>query len=224
MPSEPTGQDLWSRVDDYLDSALVGSDAALVAALAASADAALPHIAVAPNQGKLLHLLARIGGARRILEVGTLGGYSTIWLARALPPDGHLVTLEIDPRHAAVARSNVDRAGVGALVDIRVGPALETLPTLVDGDPFDLTFIDADKQHNADYFAWALRLSRPGSVIVVDNVVRQGAVADPNTDNEAALGVRRLFELMASEPRVSATAIQTVGVKGHDGLAVAVVG
>jgi predicted O-methyltransferase YrrM len=180
---------------------------------------------VAPNQGKLLHLWARMIGARSILEVGTLGGYSTIWLARALPPGGRLVTLEAEPRHAEVAVANLERAGVADRVDVVVGKALDTLPVLADEGrgPFDLTFIDADKQGNADYFQWAVRLSRPGSVIVVDNVVRQGSVLDAGSDDPAVVGTRRLFEVVAAEPRVTATAVQTVGSKGHDGFLLALV-
>jgi predicted O-methyltransferase YrrM len=218
-------QQVWTAVDDYVARSLIPSDPALDAALAASAEAGLPAINVTASQGKLLQLLAGIRGARRILEIGTLGGYSTIWLARALPADGRLVTLEIDERHAAVARSNVERAGVGAIVDIRIGRALDTLPLLKDegAGPFDLTFIDADKPGNADYFQWALALSRPGSVIVVDNVVRGGAVADPDSRDPNVLGVHRLNELLRTETRVSATTIQTVGAKGYDGFTLAVV-
>ncbi len=218
-------QELWTAVDRYLNDLLVPSDPALEAALAASADAGLPAINVAPNQGKLLHLLARLQGARAILEIGTLGGYSTIWLARALPPGGRLITLEANPRHAEVARTNIARAGLKDVVDLRLGQALETLPQLVDEGrgPFDLIFIDADKPGYPDYFAWALRLSRRGSVIVADNVVRKGAVADAASEDPLVQGVRRFAERVAAEPRVSATAIQTVGSKGYDGLAIAVV-
>jgi predicted O-methyltransferase YrrM len=180
---------------------------------------------VAPNQGKLLHLWARMIGARSILEVGTLGGYSTTWLARALPPGGRLVTLEAEPRHAEVAVANLERAGVADRVDVVVGKALDTLPVLADEGrgPFDLTFIDADKQGNADYFQWAVRLARPGGVIVVDNVVRRGQVLDAGSDDPAVVGTRRLFEVVAAEPRVTATAVQTVGSKGHDGFLLALV-
>jgi predicted O-methyltransferase YrrM len=197
----------------------------LTLALSDSAAAGLPPINVAPNQGKLLHLWARMVGARSILEIGTLGGYSTIWLARALPAGGRLVTLEAEPRHAEVAAANLDRAGVGDVVDIVVGPALDTLPVLASEGrgPFDLTFIDADKQHNADYFDWALQLARPGGVIVVDNVVRGGSVVDAGSDDPAVAGTRRLFDLVAAEPRVTATAVQTVGAKGHDGFLLAFV-
>jgi predicted O-methyltransferase YrrM len=190
----------------------------------ASTEAGLPAINVAPNQGKLLHLWARMVGARSILEVGTLGGYSTIWLARALPAGGRLVTLEADPHHAEVAAANLDRAGVGDVVDIVVGRALDTLPVLAEEGrgPFDLTFIDADKSSNADYFRWAVQLSRPGAVVMVDNVVRGGAVTDADSDDPSVVGTRRLFEAVAAEPRVSATAVQTVGSKGHDGFLLAV--
>ncbi|WP_437947426.1 O-methyltransferase [Sorangium sp. So ce296] len=218
-------QEQWSAVDRYITDLLVPPDAALDAALEASAAAGLPPINVAPNQGKLLNLLARIHGARIILEIGTLGGYSTIWLARALPAGGRLITLESEPKHAEVARANLDRAGVADRVELRLGRALDTLPKLAaEGrGPFDLIFIDADKPSNPDYFAWALKLSRRGSVIVVDNVVRRGAVVDPESADPNVQGVRRLYELLAAERRVSATAIQTVGAKGYDGLAVALV-
>ncbi|XXX81224.1 O-methyltransferase [Sorangium sp. So ce134] len=218
-------QEQWSAVDRYITDLLVPSDAALDAALEASAAAGLPPINVAPNQGKLLNLLARIHGARAILEIGTLGGYSTIWLARALPAGGRLITLESEPKHAEVARANLDRAGLAGLVELRLGRALDTLPKLAaEGrGPFDLIFIDADKPSNPDYFAWALKLSRRGSVIVVDNVVRRGAVIDPESADPNVQGVRRFYELLAAERRVSATAIQTVGTKGYDGLAIALV-
>jgi predicted O-methyltransferase YrrM len=218
-------QELWTAVDRYITDLLVPSDPALDAALEASAAAGLPPIAVSPALGKLLHLLARIQGARTILEIGTLGGYSTIWLARALPANGSLVTLEADPKHAEIARANIARAGLSTIVDVRLGRALDTLPRLAAERraPFDLVFIDADKPSNADYFAWALKLSRRGSVIIVDNVVRDGAVADPGNRDPNVVGVRRLNELIAMEPRVSATAIQTVGGKGYDGFAVALV-
>ncbi|MDQ2879996.1 MAG: O-methyltransferase [Actinomycetota bacterium] len=222
-------QQQWTAVDDYITGALLEPDEALDAALAASAAAGLPAIAVSPAQGKLLNLLARMMRARRILEFGTLGGYSTIWLARALPPAGQLITLEYLQKHADVARANIDRAGLADLVDVQVGDALDTLPQLAaaiednGADPFDLVFIDADKQHLADYFAWSVRLARSGGVIVVDNVVRDGAVVDAQSDDPNVQGVRRLYELMAAEPSTSATAIQTVGVKGHDGFAIAIV-
>jgi len=215
-------EDLWTAVDDYFDGALTPADPALSAALQASAAGALPAIQVTAAQGKQLQLLARAIRARRILEVGTLGGYSTIWLARALPPDGELITLEVDPHHADVARRNLANAGLTDRVEVRVGPALETLPDLAG--PFDFAFIDADKPNNAGYFAHALRLSRPGALIVVDNVVRDGAVVDASTGDAAVQGTRRLVEAVAAEPRVAATAIQTVGAKGYDGYLLAVVG
>jgi predicted O-methyltransferase YrrM len=221
--TEPAAQDTWTAVDGYLDGLLLDDDPALDAALEASAAAGLPAIQVSPEQGKLLHLLARVAGARRVLEVGTLAGYSTIWLARALPADGRLVTLELDDRHAAVARANLDRALLGDRVEVRVGPALETLPTLVGGEPFDLVFIDADKPSNADYLAWAVQLGRPGTVVVVDNVVRGGAVADPDDQRPDVVGTRRLFEALRARSDLDATAIQTVGVKGYDGFVLAVV-
>jgi len=218
-------QEQWTAVDRYLTDLFVPPEQALEAALQASAAAGLPPINVSPNQGKLLQLLARVQGARSILEVGTLGGYSTIWLARALPAGGRLVTLEVDPRHAEIARTNLARAGLTDIVELRLGPALETLPRLaVEGrGPFDLIFIDADKPSNPEYFAWALKLSRRGSLIIVDNVVRNGAVIDATTSDPGIQGVRRLNEMLAAEPRVSATAIQTVGSKGYDGFALALV-
>jgi predicted O-methyltransferase YrrM len=215
--------DIWTRVDTYLGSHLVASDEALEAAMTASGDAGLPAIAVAPNQGKLLHLLARMSRARRILEIGTLGGYSTIWLARALPADGRLISLEVDPERARIARSSLERAGLSGSVEVRVGKALDTLPRLTGEAPFDLVFVDADKPNNPAYFRWSLELARPGTVIVVDNVVRSGGVADPDSDDPDVRGVRHMIELMATEPRVDATALQTVGLKGYDGLAIALV-
>jgi predicted O-methyltransferase YrrM len=211
----------WEDVDRYIADTLVGEDDALRAALAASDAAGLPAINVSSAHGKLLWILARLLGAERILEVGTLGGYSAIWLARGLATGGKLITLEALEKHAAVARKNIERAGLAAAVEVRVGPALDTLPQVLG--PIDLTFIDADKQNNAAYFRWALKLSRPGSLIVVDNVVRDGAVVDARSRDASVQGVRRLNELIAAEPRVSATAIQTVGVKGYDGFAVALV-
>ena len=218
-------QEQWTAVDRYISDLLVPSDPALEAALADSTAAGLPAINVAPNQGKLLHLLARLQGARTVLEIGTLGGYSTIWLARALPPGGQVVTLEVDPKHAAVARTNFVRAGLERVIELRVGRALDLLPQLAAErrGAFDLIFIDADKVNIADYFAWALKLSRRGSVIIVDNVVRKGAVADAASEDPAVQGVRRFNALLATESRVSATAIQTVGSKGHDGFALALV-
>ncbi|OWK43590.1 O-methyltransferase [Fimbriiglobus ruber] len=211
----------WEAVDRYFIDALVGTDAALDEALKESDAAGLPSVSVTAPQGKFLHLLVRIHGARKILEIGTLGGYSSIWMARALPPGGKLISLEAEPKHAEVARANIQRAGLANVIEVRVGKALDTLP-LLEG-PFDLVFIDADKSNNPAYFQWALKLSRPGTVIVVDNVVRDGAVVDPTSTNESVLGVRRMVELMNSEPRVSATAIQTVGGKGYDGFVLAVV-
>jgi predicted O-methyltransferase YrrM len=218
-------QDRWTEVDRYFSEKVVPHDPALEAALKASAEAGLPPINVTPNQGRLLHLLARLQGARRILEIGTLGGYSTIWLARALPEDGHLVTLEAMPKHAKIAAGNLANAGLAEIVEIRVGPALDTLPKLGEEGkgPFDLTFIDADKELIPEYFRWALELSRPGSVIIVDNVVRGGAVADTGSTDPDVKGVRHFFDLLAAEPRVSATAVQTVGSKGWDGFALALV-
>lgn len=207
-------QDAFTRVDDYLVEALLDRDEILDQALSDARAAGLPMINVAPNQGLMLQLLAQMVPARRILEIGTLGGYSAIWLARALPPEGQLVTLEYEPKHAEVARRNIERAGLADRVEIRVGAALETLPHLQG--PFDLVFIDADKPSNPDYFAWALKLSRPGSVIVVDNVIRSGGVANPKGD-AGSRGTRRMFEMIAAEPRVAATAVQTVGSKGWDG-------
>ncbi|HJT03514.1 MAG TPA: O-methyltransferase [Pseudonocardiaceae bacterium] len=220
----------WIAVDEYFTGALVDDDDALHAALAASDAAGLPAIAVSSAQGKLLNLLATMIKARRILEIGTLAGYSTIWLARALPPDGCLITLESEPRHAEVARANIAKAGVDDRVDVRIGAALDTLPQLAqeldDGraEPFDLVFIDADKEHNADYFAASVSLTRPGGVIIVDNVVRGGAVLDAGSDNSAVQGARRLIETISATPSVSATAVQTVGAKGYDGFAIALVG
>ncbi|HEX4186932.1 MAG TPA: O-methyltransferase [Solirubrobacteraceae bacterium] len=224
------GQEQWSAIDRYIGEHLLAPDPALDRALAASEAAGLPPISVTPNQGKLLHLLARIQGARSILELGTLGGYSTIWLARALADGGRLVTLEANPGYAEVAQANIDDAGLGAVVQLRVGHALETLTQLeAEGaGPFDLIFIDADKQNYPGYLEWALKLSRPGSVIIGDNVVREGAILDPDAGDpsigvDGLRAVRRFYELLAAESRVSATAIQTVGDKGHDGFAVALV-
>jgi predicted O-methyltransferase YrrM len=218
-------QEQWTAVDRYLVELLVPPDPALDEALRASAAAGLPSINVSPNQGKLLQLLARVQGSRTILEIGTLGGYSTIWLARALPAGGRVVTLEADPMHAEVAKANLARAGLADVVELCLGPALETLPRLAaEGrGPFDLIFIDADKPSYPDYFAWALRLSRRGSLIIADNVVRKGVVIDAAADDPVIQGVRRFNELLAAEPRVSATAIQTVGSKGYDGFAIALV-
>lgn len=197
-------------------------DEALEAALKASEEAGLPAIQVAPTQGKLLQILARSVGARRILEIGTLGAYSTIWLARALPEGGRLVTLEAEPKHAEVARANLARAGLAAVVEVRVGPAIESLPGLESGEPFDLVFIDADKPAYPGYLEWSVRLTRPGALIIADNVVRNGAVADPTSSDANVQGIRRFNELLAASKQVEATILQTVGVKGYDGLAIAV--
>ena len=215
----------WDGVDSYLAEMLIGSDPALEEALAANSAAGLPSIDVSAPQGKLLHLLARMAGARKALEIGALGGYSTIWLARALPDDGRLISLERNLRHAEVARLNVGRAGLERKVEIRTGAALDTLPKIqAEGlGPFDFVFIDADKANNAAYLEWALRLSRPGAAIVVDNVVREGEVIDAASRDPDVVGVRRMFELIAREPRLNATAIQTVGAKGWDGFALAIV-
>lgn len=213
----------WDAVDRYTAGLLVGEDAALEEALNASTEAGLPAIAVSPNQGKLLHLLVQIHGASRILELGTLGGYSTIWMARALAPDGRLLTLELDPAYAAVAERSIGRAGLSERVEIRVGPALDSLHALRDEEIelFDLIFIDADKKSTPQYFEQALELCRPGGVILVDNVIRDGAVIDPDTEDPGVQGMRRLLELAAAEPRISATTIQTVGSKGYDGFVLA---
>jgi predicted O-methyltransferase YrrM len=213
----------WTEVDDYLVDRLIPDDDALTAALADSEAAGLAAINVTPTQGRFLNLLARVLGARRVLEVGTLGGYSTIWLGRALPADGHLRTLEVDPATAKVARGNLARAGLADVAEVRVGRAIDLLPTLAAEPPYDLVFIDADKPSNPDYLSWALRLTRPGSVIVVDNVVRGGAVADADSEDPAITGTRRMLDLVAAEPRLDATALQTVGAKGYDGFLVALV-
>ena len=216
-----SGQQLWDDVDDYFINTLSPDDEALRAALRENDAAGLPPIGVTAAQGKLLQLLAQVQGARAILEIGTLGGYSTIWLARALPEDGRLVTLEYSARHAEVATRNIARAGLDRVAQVRVGPALESLPKLADENPapFDLVFIDADKANNAHYVEWALRLTRAGSLIVLDNVVRGGRVADPGATDPEVAGTRAAIELIASHPRLSGTAIQTVGSKGYDGFA-----
>jgi len=218
-------QGQWSRVDDYIADRLLPPDPVLEATLAANAAAGLPAIDVSAVQGKLLNLLVAICGARRVLEVGTLGGYSTIWMARALPQHGRLVTLEYEPHHATVAQANIERAGLAAMVDIRVGKAIDTLPALfADGlGPFDFIFIDADKPSNPQYVDWAIRLSRPGTVVVLDNVVRNGAVVDEESRDPNVQGVRAAFDMLAGDRRLSATALQTVGSKGYDGFAIAVV-
>ena len=217
--------ELWTAVDRYIADHLVPPDPVLEQALSANTAADLPEIHVSPVQGKLLYLMARMQGARRILEIGTLGGYSTIWLARALPRDGRLVTLEVNPKHAQAASANIARAGLAGLVDLRVGPALDSLAQLQKegAPPFDLVFIDADKPNNAAYVNWALRFSRVGTAIVTDNVVRDGAIVDPANTDPVIEGTRTLFETLSAEPRVEATAIQTVGCKGYDGFALAVV-
>jgi predicted O-methyltransferase YrrM len=218
-------RNLWKAVDAYVTETIVAPDPALEAALAANTAAGLPSIDVSAPQGKLIHLLARMMGARTALEIGTLGGYSTIWLASALPDRGRLISLEWSEKHAEVARRNIARAGLGDKVEVRTGSALETLPKIeAEGlGPFDFVFIDADKQNNLAYLEWALRLSRSGTAIVVDNVVRDGEVVDAGSADTDVIGVRRMFEAMARAPRLSATAIQTVGAKGWDGFALAVV-
>lgn len=221
MVNDPT----WTAIDRYFQDQLALDDATLQAALASSAAAGLPSIAVAPNQGRLLQLLARLQGARRILEIGALAGYSTIWLARALPKDGRLVTIESNEKHADVARANIERAGLADIVELRVGRALDVLPQLAREaqGPFDLSFIDADKANIPEYFLWALKLSRRGGLIIVDNVVRDGAVLQADNPDPDIKGIRRFFAMLAQESRVTATAIQTVGSKGYDGLAVALI-
>lgn len=215
----------WRAVDDYIGHHLLAHDPALDAALAANAAAGLPAIDVSAAQGKMLHLYARMMGARRILEVGTLGGYSTIWLGRALPGDGRLVTLELDPHHAEVARGNLARAGLSDRCEVRTGPAIESLDAMIAAGegPFDFVFIDADKQGNVDYVRAAIALSRPGTVIVVDNVVREGDILDPVSEDEKVIGTQRLFAMLAAEPRLDATAVQTVGAKKWDGFVLALV-
>ena len=218
-------QEQWTAVDNYLADLFIEQDFALQAALDSSEAAGLPTINVSPVQGKLLHLLARVQGARKILELGTLGGYSTIWLARALPPDGRLISLEIDPRHAEVARANIARAELTNVVEIQVGSAADSMQKLLaEGrGPFDLIFIDADKPSYAEYLQWSLKLSRPGTLILADNVVRKGAVADPASTDENVQGIRRFNEALAAEKRVTTSVIQTVGSKGYDGLALILV-
>jgi predicted O-methyltransferase YrrM len=217
--------DLWSKVDSYISETLVKTDSALDTALETSDAAGLPAINVSPSHGKLLHILARLVNARAILEIGTLGGYSTIWMARALQPGGRLITLEFEPKHAELAKANIARAGLANVVEVRLGVALETLPRIAAENiaPFDLIFIDADKVSTPDYFQWALKLSRVGTLIIVDNVVRKGEVANAKTDDPAVRGMRGFIELAAAEPRVIATAIQTVGAKGYDGFSIALV-
>jgi predicted O-methyltransferase YrrM len=218
-------QELWEAVDKYFDKMLIPHDSTLDDALSAAAAAKLPAIQVSSVQGKLLHLLARIMGARNILEIGTLGGYSTIWMARALPEGGRIVTLESDPKHAEVARKNFRRAGVESKVELRLGKALDTLPQVAaDGlGPFDLCFIDANKSNMPEYFGWSLKLARKGSVIIADNVVREGAVLDAKSEDADIQGIRRFLEMVGKEKRVSGTALQTVSTKNYDGFALVLV-
>ncbi len=213
---------LWTAVDNYIADLFVPSDSILERALKVSDAVGLPGYNVSPTQGKLLQILAQIQGAKNILEIGTLGAYSTIWLARALPANGHLISLEVNPKHTKIARDNIRRAGLSSKVKVRLGPALETLPKLVaeGGSPFDLIFIDADKANISDYFLWALKLSRLGTLIIIDNVIRHGEVIDAKSDDPGVKGVRRLNELLAAEPKVNAIEIQTVGIKGYDGFAI----
>ena len=220
--AEPT-PDAWRRVDTYLTETLVGHDADLESAVAEQNSAGLPAIEVAPVSGKLLHLLVRISGARRVLEIGTLGAYSTIWMARGIPDEGTVVTIEAEPANAAIARTNLDRAGVGEKVDIRIGRGDEVLPTLQDEPPFDFVFIDADKESNTIYIDWAARLGHPGTVVVVDNIGRGGEVANPATTASHVIGTQRGLEMLGRDPRFDATALQTLDLKGWDGVAIAVV-
>jgi len=220
--AEPT-PDAWRRVDTYLTETLVGHDADLESAVAEQNSAGLPAIEVAPVSGKLLHLLVRISGARRVLEIGTLGAYSTIWMARGIPDEGTVVTIEAEPANAAIARANLDRAGVGEKVDIRIGRGDEVLPTLQDEPPFDFVFIDADKESNTIYIDWAARLGHPGTVVVVDNIGRGGEVANPATTASHVIGTQRGLEMLGRDPRFDATALQTLDLKGWDGVAIAVV-
>jgi predicted O-methyltransferase YrrM len=216
-------QEKWNAIDQYISEICSTTDPVMEAVLSNSAAGGLPAINVSPNQGKMLHLLARMHGAKKILEIGTLGGYSTIWMARALPGDGRLITLEFEPKHAEIARKNIAHAAFAEQVTIHVGPAIDTLPKLVSEGPFDFVFVDADKQSTAEYFTWALKLTRPGSVIIVDNVVRDGEIINPDSADPGVAGVRRFNELLRHEKRVSATAIQTVGSKGYDGFALLLV-
>ena len=215
----------WTEVDRYIGEKLVASDEALDGAQHAAKEGGLPPISVSAAQGKLLQILVQLQQAKKGLEIGTLGGYSSIWMARALPADGRLITLEIDPKHAEVAQASLVSAGVADKVEIRLGAAIDTLPKLAaeGAGPFDLVFIDADKASNADYFTWAVKLSRKGTMIIVDNVVRNGAVLDTETDNPDIVGTRRLFDTVTAEGRVNATAIQTVGAKGYDGFVIGIV-
>jgi len=217
--------ELWTAVDTYIKEKMMPPDEVLAAAQQNGVDAGLPAIAVSPTQGKLLYLVARMCGARNILEIGTLAGYSTIWMARALATGAHIITLEMDPKHADVARKNFAMAGFADAIELRLGKALDLLPKLAAEDhaPFDLIFVDADKENIPGYFDWALKLSRPGSVIVVDNIIRDGKVIDANSEDPNIQGVRRLNDLIAKDSRVSATEIQTVGEKGYDGFALLLV-
>ena len=219
-------EDLWTEVDQYFSGKLLPKDPILDAAIESAEKAGLPPIAVSPNQGKFLHMLAQLIGARAILELGTLGGYSTIWLARGMRSGGRLTTIELDPKHAEVARSNISRAGLKDVVEIRIGSALDVLPQLSaeKRGPFDLIFIDADKQNIPAYFEWSMKLSHPGTVIIVDNVVRDGEVIDPNSPDDRIAGVRKFVDVLAADSRASATTIQTVGTKGYDGFTMVLVG
>jgi predicted O-methyltransferase YrrM len=225
MPSKKSGKALWTAVDGYFAELLAPPDEQLKDALKANRKAKLPPIGVSPLQGKFLHVLIKITQSKRVLEIGTLGGYSTLWMARALPEDGRIVTLEFDPRHAEIARSNLRSAGLLKQVDVRVGRALDSLPRLAKSGagPFDLIFIDADKENNPQYLEWALKLSHPGTVIVVDNVAQHGRVVRSGSADKGIQGTRRCLEMLAAELRLSATALQTVGIKGQDGFAIAVV-
>lgn len=220
-----TSKEQWAAVDHYLSDLLLPADPVLNSVLASSAAAGLPSINVSPTQGRLLNLMARMCGAKRILEIGTLGGYSTIWLARALPADGKLITLEAEPKHAEVAMANIERAGLAKKVEVRLGPAMQTLSHLVEQNSplFDFIFIDADKPSYPDYLEWSLKLSRPGTVIVADNIIRDGAIIDPDHKDPRVQAVRKFNRMLGSHPRLEATALQTVGSKGYDGFAVALV-
>src|SRR5258705_6178755 len=218
-------QQIFESVDQYINDLLVEEDEALIATEVSIVESGIPSISISPNQGKFLHILAKLCGAKKILEVGTLAGYSTIWLARALPKDGRLITLEFDPKHAAVAQKNITHAGLDTVVEIRIGKAMDTLPQLEkeNAGPFDLIFIDADKSPYTEYFQWALKLSRPGTLIIADNVIREGKVLDPNSTDEMVKGVQRFNNVLAKNKDVTATIIQTVGTKEHDGMAIAIV-
>jgi len=223
MPQDAVRDDAWTACDRYIEGHLIGADEAQVETLRANAAAGLPKIDVSPAQGKFLEIVARVLNPRRILEIGTLGGFSTVWLARALAPGGRIVSLEYSAKHAEVARANIAREGVADRVEVRVGAALDLLPKVeAEGfGPLDLAFIDADKENNANYFAWALKMTRPGGLIVVDNVIREGGIVDPANNDPMVVGTRALFDAVAKEPRVIATAVQTVGSKGWDGFLIA---